>query len=295
MWAEPKDRPSSTAVIYLMVGLLWMLPISQELTRRVPSIPFRLWPLGRRQKAAIYIANLLLNPLIAIAILFAALSRDPGVGVALFWTGLAGPFLVLGSHRLVWSPFESIPRLPGKLGGLMQSYLRELLQLLDFYLALLTAIGGLIFCRLSAHPDSEAAIVLGVIVVLIMSTCAQGHTSFDAVASDQRIRMLPISRIAVLFARDVAWLLVTVPLVIGFRPLACVGAALAALAVGHRISAGKSIEQRRWNFATGKLVPEGIFQMLVTVSAGAAVYNQGLPAFFLVLVGYAGSLLWFGR
>ncbi len=165
----------------------------------------------------------------------------------------------------------------------MQSHLRELLQLLDIYLALLTAIGGVIYTRFSATPDPEASIVLGCLVILLMSTCAQGHVSFDAPALQARMRLLPISGASVLFANDAAWLLVTIPLIVGFRPLPCIAAGLAALIMGHRRSIRDCIEQ------------QGILQIIGLVVAGSGVYNSGWSAFAAVVVAYAGSLWWSGR
>jgi len=205
MTGEPGDRPSSTAVMYLMVGLLWALPLSQELTRRIPPIRFRLWPLNSWQKAAVYAINLLVNPLVGIAILFGMLSRDRPVGLGLAAAAVATPFAVLVGQALAgrgfgWSPLAWIPRPPGPLGGLVQSHIRELLQLLDVYLAMLTAIVGILYIRFSANPDPEARIVLGCLVVLLMSTCAQGHVSFDSPALETRLRLLPVSSTAVLLA-----------------------------------------------------------------------------------------------
>ena len=300
MTGEPGDRPSSTAVMYLMVGLLWALPLSQELTRRIPPIRFRLWPLNSWQKAAVYAINLLVNPLVGIAILFGMLSRDRPVGLGLAAAAVATPFAVLVGQALAgrgfgWSPLAWIPRPPGPLGGLVQSHIRELLQLLDVYLAMLTAIVGILYIRFSANPDPEARIVLGCLVVLLMSTCAQGHVSFDSPALETRLRLLPVSSTAVLLARDTAWLLITVPLIAGFRPLPCIAAALAVLAIGHRTSMHQAIEQKRWNFATGRLVPHGILQIIGLVGAGSAVYHFGWPSFAAVIVAYAGSLWWSGR
>jgi hypothetical protein len=299
MAAEPGNRPSSTAVIYLMVVLLWVVPLSQELTRRIPSIRSRLWPLSLWKKAIIYAINLLLNPLVVIAILFGLLSRDRQVGLGLAAVGAAMPLALLVGKTLTgrnsrWSPLGLVPRHAGPLGGLVQSHIRELLQLLDVSLALVAAIGGVIYTRFSAKPNPEASVVLGCFVVLLMSTCAQGHVTFDAQTSQTRMRLLPVSGVAVLFAKDAAWMMVTIPRVVGFFSLPCAAAALAALVTGHRTSVNEAIEQKRWNFATGRLVPQGIAQMIGLVGAGSAVQNWGWWAFAAVVALYGGSL-WSGR
>ncbi len=300
MAEEPLDRPSSTAVIYLLVGLLWTLPMSQELTRRIPPARFRLWPLTRGEKATIHLGNLLLNPLVVIGLLFGLLSRDRSIGIALAVIGAVTPFLVLLAgvlvrHRPSWTPLQAIPRFPGRLGGLIQSHVRNLLQLLDFYFALFAAAGGIAYTRFSAKPDPEASVVFGHLVVILMSTCAQGHVSFDATATETRLRLMPLSKISILFARDMAWLIVTLPMILAFKPLACTAAALAALAIGHRASITPAVEQKRWSFSAGQLAPLGIVQLITLVAAGSAVYNYGWPAFALVVPGYLGSLWYWGR
>ena len=101
MAAEPASQPSSTAVLYLIVGLLWVLPMSRELTRRIPAVRFHLWPLSWwRKKTIIYALNLLLNPLIAIAILFGVLSRDRQVGLGLAEIGAVAPLAILAAGEL---------------------------------------------------------------------------------------------------------------------------------------------------------------------------------------------------
>lgn len=300
MAAEPANRPSSTAVLYLAIGLLWVLPSSQELTRRIPSIRFRLWPLNPWQKVSVYGLNLLFNPLIAIAILFGLLSRDRLVGVGIASIAAVAPFAVLAGNTVSGrfstpSPMRLIPRLPGLLGGLVQSQLRSLLQLLDVYLAVSAAIGGVIYTHFSAKPDPAASIVLGSFVVVLMTTCAQGHVSFDGQASETRMRLLPMSGVSVLFARDAAWLLVVIPLVIAFHPMAAVASALAALLIGHRTSAKQPIEQKRWNFATGRLAPQGIVQLIAVAGAASAVQQWGWPALAVIVALYSLSLWWSGR
>lgn len=300
MAEEPQDRPSSTAVIYLLVGLLWTLPMSQELTRRIPTARFGLWPLSRAQKAAIHLGNLLLNPLIVIGLLFGLLSRDRAVGMALAMIGLVTPVLVLAAGLLIrfrpaWSPLLSIPRFPGPLGGLIQSHVRNLLQLLDFYFALFTALGGIAYTRFSLKPDPAAAVVFGHLIVILMSTCAQGQVTFDAVASETRLRLMPLSRLAILFARDAALLIVTLPLILNFEPIACTAAALTALAIGHRAAVGPPVEQKRWSFSAGQLAPLGVIQIIGLVAVGSAVHNFGWPALGVVVPGYAASLWYWGR
>lgn len=300
MAAEPRNRPSVTAVFYLIIGMLLILPLSQELTRRIPSIRLRVWPLNSSQKVIIFGINLLSNPLIAIAILFGLLSGDRQVGLGLLLIGAVAPAAVfagnaLAEHLAAWSPFRLITRPPGRLGGLVQSQIRTLLQMLDVYFALMTAIGGVIYTRFAAKPDPAASIVLGCLVVLLMSTSAQGYATFDAQASQTRMRLLPASGVALLLAKDTAWMLLTIPLIIWFRPLTALASALAVLLIGHSTSAKQPIEQRRWSFATGRLVPQGLLQLISLAGAASAVQQWGWLAFAAVAASYGASLWWWGH
>ena len=299
MAEEPTNRPSRTTVFYMMIGLLWVLPLSQELTRRIPPLRFRLWPLNPLQRAIIYVVNLLLNPLVFTAIFFGMLSRDRQVGLGLVAIGAVAPIVVLAGRILArpisgWSPLGLVPRPPGRLGGLVQNQIRELLHLLDVYFALMTAIAGFTYIHFGVNPGSVEPFVIGCLVVLLMSTCAQGHVTLDLKADQTRMRLLPISGAAVLFSRDAAWMLVTIPLTVGFPILPSASSALAVLVIGHRTSIKESIEQRRWNFATGRLFPHGVFQMLVLVGAGSAVQHWGWPTFAVLTGVYLGSLWWSG-
>jgi hypothetical protein len=300
MVGEPSNRPSVTAVFYLVIGMLLTLPLSQELTRRIPSTRLRVWPLNSWQKVIIFGINLLMNPLIAIAILFGLLSRDRQVGLALVAIGAVAPAAAfagnaLNEHLSTWSPFRLIIRPPGRLGGLVQSHIRTLLQMLDVYFALMTAIGGVIYTRFATRPDRAASIVLGCLVVLLMSTCAQGDVTFHAQASQTRMRLLPVSGVAVLLARDTAWMLLTIPLIIAFRPMTALASALAVLLIGHSTSAKQPIEQRRWSFATARLVPQGLLQLISLAGAASAVQKWGWLAFAPMAAFYGASLWWWGH
>ena len=120
MAEEPVDRPSSTTVFYLLIGLLYLFPLAQDLAVRIPSERFRLWPLTLPQRAAIQTINLAVNPLLLIAIFFAALTRDRALGRALFAAGAIAPFLWIGGSFLLrrtkvftnFRPLQSVPRFP---------------------------------------------------------------------------------------------------------------------------------------------------------------------------------------
>lgn len=296
MAQEPTDRPSSTAFFYLLVGLLYAAPLAGDLARRIPAERFALWPLSRVERALVHAVNLALNPLLVVAVLFAALSRHPGVKAGLLVSGIAAPFAAYALRRFRGLPAaRMVPAFPGRLGGLIQNHVREYLRMLDVYFAAALAAGGVLYRLFDAHADRMAAPVIGLLLVIMMSTLAQAHLAFDASQDDTRVRLLPISRAAALFAKDAAWLSIMAVLTACYASLPVAAGALAALTVGHSTAARPRIEQRRGHFASGTLWPAGIVQVLAIVAAGAATLRFGMAAAALAAVAYFASLPYSAR
>jgi hypothetical protein len=128
-----------------------------------------------------------------------------------------------------------------------------------------------------------------------MSTYAQCFFGLDGAAGIARYRLLPLAGWQILLAKDLAFLLIAVPLVLPLRPLAGIGAALVALAIGHHTAVFQPIPQHRWRFTSGVVVPNGIIQSFFLVSAGVAVDRQGPLFLILCVAAYLGSLWYYGR
>lgn len=303
MAEEPRDRPSSTAIFYFVIGLLYSIPLANDLTLRIPAERFALWPLTRLERAVVYAVNLALNPLLVVAVLFAALSRHPAVRVGLFASGIFAPLLAYAlrfvGHRASrasgWSIIRLIPRFPGRLGGLVQNHIREQMRMLDVLFAAALSIGGVAYRLFDPHHDAMVSLVIGHLIVIMMSTLGQAHLAFDADSENTRARLLPISGAAMLLARDMAWLSILVLLAVWYASLPVAVAAVTALTVGHWPAARPWIEQRRGHFASGTLWPIGIVQMLAVLVAGAATFRFGIAITPLFGGAYAASLLWYGR
>jgi hypothetical protein len=303
MAQEPLNRPSSTAFFYFVIGLLYAVPLARDLTLRIPADRFALWPLGRAQRALIHAANLALNPLLLVAVVFGALSRHPAVRAGLLVSGLIAPFVAAALEYLarVTHRFERvsivrlIPSFPGRLSGLIQNHIREQLRMLDVYFAAAFSIGGLIYRFSDAHADAMAGLVIGHLLIIQMSTLAQAHLAYDGGAERTRARLLPISGPAILLAKDVAWLSIVAVLAAAYASPSVVAAACAALAVGHAQVARPRIEQRRGHFASGTLWPCGIVQILAIIVAGGTTAHFGAVVALLFAGAWAASLIWYGQ
>ncbi|WP_321476985.1 hypothetical protein [uncultured Paludibaculum sp.] len=297
MAEEPMDRPSSTAVFYLLIGALAALPLAGDMARRIPEARMALWPLTAWQRAVVFAFNLLLNPMLPLAVLFALLSRHPAVGTGLFALGILAP-VVLGAFRTWKNPprlLRLVPSFPGRLGGLIQNRVRELLQTLDVWFAALLSLGGFLYRIFYPHPDPMASVVIGGLIVILLSTAGQASSGFDAESAVARRLLLPLSGRDVLLARDLAWfvplLFLTAPY--GWHRTAAAG--FVALIAGHRTILAPPTEQTRWQFAAGQLIPTGLFQIFAVILATSTAHQFG-PVVTLISGGvWWASLEWFGR
>ncbi len=297
---EPSNRGSSTSFFLLLIGVLVLFPLSADVLRQVPAERFRLWPLSGAQRIAVRAGALALNPMLPIAVLFAAVAREMVVGIALIAASIIAQAVMSAAEG--WSrglphlhPMRVVPRFPGRLGGLAQNQVRQLLGSLDVYFAAALAIGGAIYRFTSAHPDPAARLMMGLMTVLFLSTLAQCQFGFDSAAEEIRYRLLPLSGWGILLAKDAAWFAVALLLTWPFRLLPDVAACAVALAIGHDTAVREPIRQRRWRFAEGRLWPAGFFQIAGLISAGVAVDRYGWRIAPVFLGGYAVSLWWYAR
>src|SRR5207253_9113075 len=126
-----------------------------------------------------------------------------------------------------------VPRFPGRWGGLVSKDLRQLLRVLDFYLALLLSLSGMAYRIFGRQAEPAAFPILAIMVVLALSTYAQCLFGLDWPDGWDRYRLYPLRGRHLLLAKDGAFLLPAMVLVAGLDPLAGFAAALAALAIGH--------------------------------------------------------------
>jgi hypothetical protein len=297
MAEEPLDRPSSTAIFYLVIGVLAALPLAGDMARRIPDARLKLWPLRPWERAALNAFNLLLNPVLFLAVIFATLSRHRAVGVALLAAGLLAPF-ALGTIRLWRNPprlLRLVPVFPGRLGGLVQNRVRELLQTLDVWFAALLSLGGLLYRLLDPRADPVAQLVIGGLIVVLLSTAGQANSSFDAESAVARGLLLPLTGRDVLLARDLAWFLVLLVLAVPYGWFGVAAGGFLVLAVGHRTVLVPPIEQTRWQFASGQLAPTGLFQILGVVVAVSTTQQFGPVVLPVAAAIWWASLEWFGR
>ena len=293
-------EPKSAEALLLLLGLLVLFPISSDPLARIPVSRFYLWPLNKRQRFALRLASFALSPIIWIVVILMWLKA--GLLAALAFLGLAitAQGSVVLSNRVTtlhpqWNLLRHIPQPPGRLGGLVRNNARGILSILDTYLAVLLSIGGSAYRFLSRHPDPAAFPILSVLVALALSTYTQSLFGLDFGSGAFRYRLLPLRGWEILLAKDAAFLAILLPLVLPLNPLCGLTAGLAALGFGHHSSVLLRLPQHRWRFTCGRLLPVGAAQAIGCVVLGLGVQREGILVLILTLLGYIGSVYWYGR
>ena len=292
-------QPSSGAFLSGLVGLLLLIPASLDPLRKLPGDRLALLPLGKRDQTWLRLAAFAMSPVVWLTL--GALLLGGGKYRAYAWL-----FVVLGglSNALLWGrnrffgtfgAFRWFPRIPGKLGGLFQKNLREALMQLDPYVGLLLSIAGLVHRMASPKPVAEALFGLSLLVVLALSTSAQGLFALDARRGFERYRILPLRGWEILLAKDLAWMAILLVLLLPLAPLPGLAAGLVALAVGHQPTVHHRSPQARWGFASGRLVPQGLIQICLLALAGPLVHRDSHWYLPPCLGLYLGSLTLFGK
>ena len=295
-------QPSGGAFLPGLVGLLLLVPASTDPLRRLPAERLALLPLRERDRIWLRAAGLAMNPVVWLAFgaLILAGGRyrahawwllllGVGTNAALFVRGrLSGP-----TPR--FSLFRCIPPLPGKLGGLIRKNLREGLLQLDPYLGLLLSVSGLAYRISSPRPVPEALFGLSLLVVLALSTCAQGLFAVEGRHGFERYALLPLRGWEVLLAKDLAWMTILLVLLLPLAPLPGLAAGLMALAVGHHPSVHHRAPQSPWGFASGVSLGQGLLQVVLLALGGTLVHRDSMWYLAPCLGLYLGSLALFGR
>jgi len=291
-------KPRSAEPFLAFLGFLLLFPLSSDPLDRIPSGRLALWPLDSGQRFALRLASLALSPVlwltVAIMVLAAPVLALSFLALA---AGIQGAIVMGGrvaARAPVWNPQRHIPQVPGRLGGLIRIHVREMLSLLDAYLALLLSAAGTGYRVLAAHPDSEAFPILALLVALALSTSAQCLFGLESDSGVSRYRLLPLGGWQILLAKDIAHLGVLLLLVLPVAPGPGLTFEFVALAIGHFPSTSRPTPQRRWRFTSGRLV-FGVGQVVFGCMIGLAEHQQGSWFLLGAAAAWVCSLYWCGR
>jgi hypothetical protein len=177
----------------------------------------------------------------------------------------------------------------------IQKDVRDLLTLLDTWLAILFCIGAVCYRFLSRNPNPAAFPTISILIAIILSTYMQSLFGLELKFALVRYRLLPLRGWEVLLAKDIAIFGLLIVLVLPLSPLTGITAGLAALAVGHHSSVLIHLPQKRWRFASGTIWPVGIVQIAGCFTLGLGEQQKGIILLVLTGVAYIFSLWWYGR
>lgn len=290
---ESGVRPASAYPFLLLLGLLLLFPLSSDPLSKIPQDRLASWPLGAGQRFALRLASLALSPVLWITVY---LMLRTSASLALFFVALAvvAQACILAAGRIAaraprWNPWRRIPAIPGRLGELVRKNLRQMLSVLDTYIALLLSVGGTLYRFLTPHADAAAFPIFAILVALALSTIAQSLFGLDSAAGATRYGLLPLARRQILLAKDIAFLGVLVVLVLPLSLLPGLTFGLVALAIGHFPSVRLHLPQQRWRFASGRVI-FGAAQIVVGIALAFAEYQTGPGILLVAAAAYAASL-----
>lgn len=289
----------SAEALFVLLGFLLLFPLSSDPLRKIPRARLALWPLSGWQRLGLRLASLALSPVLWIGAL--VLLKTRRADMALMFCGLAvGMQCALALARYMvkrdahWDLLRDIPQLPGRLGGLVRKNVREMLCLMDPYAAALLSIGGGAYRIFAKHPDPAAFSIMGLLVALAMSTCAQSLFGLDLDSGVTRYHLLPVRGWEILVAKGAAFLAILFVLLLPLDPWPGLTFGLMALAVGHQSSVLLELPQQRWRFASGSL-PFGAMQTAIAMTVGFVEHQRGFPILILAGIAYAASAWYYGR
>lgn len=286
--------PLAATPFFFLMALFLLFPASGDPLDKIPPSTLALWPLTKRERALLRIATLLLSPVALVAVLIVVTVRTKSaliLAVALLCVrGVA--FLGLRT-RIRWPhlyPPRLVPAFPTSIGRLFSLNLRQMLCLLDFYLALVVAIFASCYRFLSQRPDPAAFPFLAILVGLASSTYSQSLFGMETLGSLMLYRALPLRGWQILLAKDAAYVVIVCILAAPLDLLAGITFALVALAIGRWPALTQWTAQRRWRFASGD-IRFGFVQIFLAPAVAFSASQGDAWVIGVAIIGYIASLL----
>ena len=276
-------RPASSYPFLLLLGLLLLFPLSSDPLARIPASRLGLWPLSARQRAVLRMASLALSPVLWFA-LFLALRARPSLVAVFVGLAMVGQAVQPRPGARVFR--ARLPLFP----PLFRNHLRQMLSVLDTWLAIVLSLAGTGYRLLAPHPDPAAFPIFAFLVALAMSTYAQCLFALDGPGGVTRYRLLGLSGRQILWSKDSAYLAVLAVLVAPLSLLAGLAFGLTALAIGHYPSMRQHLPLHRRRFAGGRVWFGGVQMVLGTILATATVRESRL--YLLPAVALYGLSVW---
>lgn len=290
--------PRSAGFLLMLAGLVIFFPLSLDPLRRLPKERLLLFPFTTSERIRIRILGFLFSPVpwVILGVPIWAGRRYLRVSWMLLLVAVAA-----NAMSILWlrdidqaRRWRLLPTGSGPLGGLVVKNLREMFHLLDPYAGLALALAATVYRVTSPKPDPEAVLGLSLLVALTLSSAAQRLFALDSKHGLTRYALMPMAGWRVLLAKDTAFLLVLLMLVLPLNPCAGLAAGLVLLAFGHGPSILDPQPQTPWCFVSGARGWSGWVQVLAMFAAGIATFRWSPLILIPCLAGYLGSLFYFG-
>ncbi len=283
-------EPVSSYPFLLLLGALLLFPVSSDPLDKIPPTRLALWPLSPLQRVILRLASLALSPVLWLTVLLLSLRVSFVLAAAFAAVAVAIHSAAALARGPAWSVARFVPRIPGRIGALVSANLREMLTLLDPYLALLISLSATAW-RFFGKADPAALPILSLLVAVAISTYAQCLFALETASGMTRYRLLPLRGWQILIAKDAAFLGLLLLLTLPLDPYAGMAFGLAALAIGRYPSLQVHMPQRRWRFSSGRVL-FGVLQGLVGATLG---FHAAGPGLAIAIVMYAAALYLGGR
>jgi hypothetical protein len=272
-----------SAYPYLALLLFLMLfPLAADPLAKIPAVRLGLWPLGPRQRLALRAVALAFSPMLWLSVAIAIRLGSPQFALAL----VVVPLLTHSLATPRWQPLRHIPAF----GELTRNNLRQMLSVLDPYLAALLSVFA-VFAHVRVLEGGAAGMAM--LIALALSTYAQCLFSLDGPAGIARYRLLPIAPWRILLAKDSAYLLLLLVLVIAVEPVTGLTCGLLSLAIGRYPSIRYRLPVMRWRFTSGRVF-YGFLQICFCAAAVAQAQYRWV-AFAVAAVLWLASVVWAAR
>jgi hypothetical protein len=287
--------PALAGILLLIMGVIVILPLSSDPLRAIPRVRLNIWPLEKNERRILRLISPWLNPMTWIVVALAVWKRA-SLGIVALAAGVVTTGFLTSARAGggAASPWRSIPQLPGPLNHLIRKNLREMLSTLDFFCAALIAVAALGW-RLAGLLPPAAFFPLTIVAMLAISTCALSLFGLDGAAGLMRYCLMPLRGWQILIAKDAAFMTIAVILALPLSIPGATGAAMIALAVGHRTSIRSRRPQLRWRFQTGPSFGDAIAQIIPMTMAGAAIVYSSKLVLLPCIAVWAASTWYFGR
>ena len=286
--------------IYLLVALVAIIPLSTDPFQKIPASRLGCWPLGRIELWILRMASPWVNPMTwVLAVLAIAVgARKVTIGLWLFIAVIVVGGVVVSSipRTFEYAVLRHVPRFPGILNQLIRKDLRQILSMLDVYLAgLLSGIAALSRWY-GIDLSSHGLMIFTVMVVLALSAYTLSLFGLDVPSGLSRYRLLPLRGWQSLMSKDLSVLIVALPLLVPLQPVPGLGATLVALAIGHRSSVRATRMQSPWRFSQGApFLPLGLIQAVGIAAATATIFTHGPLLLVPCFAGWGWSICRYGK